>query len=454
MADAVAGDLLALDGDVARAARDLARWRAALSTDPDAHAEHAPLDGFRHVAGKSAWDALGRLPTGGADALLIAGLRRWAYALLQARLAHPDETAWALAAAAPHGLVEGQNPRRVSWREAWREVVLARTPGEAQQRLDAAAAAGPHLAAVAVRIAERRTEVARRLKLTHPWEPLVDMPARDVRASAARFLDATDDVSRSLRAEGLHPEAGAAAMLHAAVAREAGDGWPGRLTPRWLHETFGSRTAGLTLEFPVLPAAIGAASFARALSAFGFALRVAMASRSMPFAIAHEPGFVGAHRLAFVFGALAADSDFYVRALGAGRRTAHAQARLLTCTALMEARLHAARVLLGDDEALAPRELFEEIGTRLFGLPLDPRLRGAWPRARDDEPARWIALIEARALRESLRQRFDIDWFRNPRAWSDLRAGGAEPAHQQVDETMVCGTGVDALARAFERALG
>ncbi len=186
---------------------------------------------------------------------------------------------------------------------------------------------------------------------------------------------------------------------------------------------------------------------------FGFALRIATASRSMPFAISHEPGFVAAHRLAFVFGSLVVDPDFYVRVLGDGRRTALAQARLLTATALMEARLHAARLLLSDD-GFPPRDLFEEMTTRLFGLPLDPRFRGAWPAARDDEPARWLALLEARDLRESLRQRFDVDWFRNPRAWSDLRAQGALPAREVVSESIASGADADALARAFERALG
>jgi hypothetical protein len=453
MADSVTDDLVSLDRDVARAASGLARWRAMLSADPEAHAEETPLEVVRRVATKSTWDALGRLPPAGADALLVAGLRRWVYMLLQARLAHPDEVAWARTAAAPYGLLDGEDPRRVSWREAWREVVLAKTPGEAEQRLDAAAEAAPHLAIVAARVAERRGEVAKRLQLTHPWEPIVGVATCDLRRAAARFLDATDDVSRSLRTEHGELGSGAAALLHSAVAREAGQGWPGRLTPRWLHETFGSGTAGLELRLPTLPSAVGAGSFARALTMFGFALRIATASRSMQFAISHEPGFVGAHRLAFVFGSLVVDPDFYVRVLGDGRRTALAQARLLTATALMEARLHAARLLLGDD-GFPPPDLFEEITTRLFGLPLDPRFRGVWPRARDDEPARWLALLEARGLRESLRQRFDVDWFRNPRAWLDLRAQGALPAREAVSESIASGADADALARAFERALG
>jgi hypothetical protein len=454
MADADVGDLLALDRDVARATLALTRWRAALAADPEAHADEAPLEGWRNVAGKSTWDALARFPASAADALLVDGLGRWVYTLLQARLAHADEVAWARATAAARGIVGGDDPRRVSWREAWRAAVHARTPGEAQELLDAAAEAGPHLAAVAARIDARRAEVAKRLQLTHPWEPIVGLSARAVRASAGRFLDATDDLWRSLQRARPNPAVGASAVIHAAVARDAGDGWPGRLTPRWLHEIFGSPAAGLEVDLPVLPATVGAASFARGLSAFGFALRVAMAPRTMPFAVAREPGFIGAHRLAFVFGALGADPEFHVRALGVGQRTAHAQARSLACTALIDARLHAARVLLGDAEGTAPRELFEEVGERLFGLPLDPRLRGAWPRARDDEPARFVALVQAGALRESLRQRFDVDWFKNPRAWSELRSQGSEPARKPVDEAVVSGPGVEALALAFESALG
>jgi|HubBroStandDraft_1064217.scaffolds.fasta_scaffold34341_3 hypothetical protein len=451
MADSASDDLHSLDRDIALAVARLARWRGALSKDPEAHAGDDPLEAVRHVASKSLWEALGRLPIDGTDAALIAGLKRWVYALLQARLARADDLAWARLASAPQGLID---ERRVSWREAWREVVLARTPGRARQALEAAAEAGPSLAPIVVRSADRRAEIARRLKLTHPWEPIVGLPPRDVTATAARFLDATDDIARSLRDEHGDLGANAAGLLHSAVARGAGHGWPSRLTHRWLHETFGFGTVGLTLELPALPEAIGAASFARALSMFGFAFRLATMSRSMPFSMAREPGFVGAHRLAFVFGGLVGDADFYVRMLGVGQRIALAQARLLTGTALMDARLHAARVLLGDDVAPAPRELFEEVTTRLFGAPLDPRLRGAWPRARDDEPARWVALLEADPLRHSLRQRFDVDWFRNPRAWSDLRAQGAAISREPVDASIVGGNGVDELARAFERALG
>jgi len=73
---------------------------------------------------------------------------------------------------------------------------------------------------------------------------------------------------------------------------------------------------------------------------------------------------------------------------------------------------------------------------------------------RSDGFRRWLALLEAVTLREGLRQRFDVDWFKNPRAWSDLRAQGSLPAREPEGESATGLTRVDALARAFEQALG
>jgi hypothetical protein len=266
--------------------------------------------------------------------------------------------------------------------------------------------------------------------------------------SASRFLERTDDLARSLRRESAaEPEA----VLHAVVARDAGDGWPARLAPRWLQETFGPGLQGLALELPPLPQAAGASSFARALVLFGQAYRRACAPRSMPFALAFEPWFSGAHRVGYAFGSLASDPAFHQRALGLGSRRAGAQARSLARTALFEARLVAARLILEAEGA--PRDAFEDVTARLFGAALDGRLRGAWPAARDDEPARWLGLVGAPALVRELREAHDTDWFRNPRAWAHLRALGAGPAREAIEESAV-GEGAGALVRAFEDALG
>jgi hypothetical protein len=214
----------------------------------------------------------------------------------------------------------------------------------------------------------------------------------------------------------------------------------------------GSAAIGLPLVLPPLPLALGASSFARALYAFGFSWRLASPPAGVPFALAHEPGSRAAHRMGFLLARLTADATWQARALGVGRRTASAQARVLAGTALLEVRLLASRLLLGDDAAPAPRDLFDELGPRLFGVPLDGRLRGAWPPARDDEAARFVALAESHLLSEAMRDSFDVDWFSNPRAWATLRAS-AGSAHQAVDASSLVSQ-VEMIARALEGALG
>jgi len=451
MGDLRAQDLISLDRDVARGWRSLVAWRAGLAVDPEAHASERPLEPVRHIAGKSMWDSLAGLTPSAVDVPLRDALQRWVFALTQARIGAPDEVAFARAAFEPRGKFNGHRPQLVSWNDAWRGLVAAKTPKEASLWLEAAAEGAPPLAATAIRSAARRVEVARRFGAEHPWAPLLAVERAVLRDAAKRLLDGTDDLSLSV----WKPEAAAdmASMIHASVAREAGDGWPAQMTARWLEDTFRGGRHGLRVELGLLPPALGAASFVRALYAFGFAVRVATASSSMPFSLTREPAFVGAHRLGFVFGALASNPEWQERTLGIGRRRALGQARVLARSALLDARLHAARLLAGDDLKIALPDAFDEIGGRLFERGIVPGLRGAWPRAREDEPARFVGLLESLHFAENLRDRFDSDWYRNPGAWAHLRAVGVAPANEPVDVQMLA-TRADAVAHAFERALG
>jgi hypothetical protein len=286
----------------------------------------------------------------------------------------------------------------------------------------------------------------------HPWDLLLPVTAASLRDVAGRLLDETEDLWRAEQKASLGEASDGATTLHLAVARDASEGWPSRLSAGWLEAVFGPGASGLPIQLGALPQPVGASSFARALYSFGHAARIAMVPASLPFALSREPAFVSAHRLGFVFGSLASDTQLHLRVLQQGRRRAAAQARALARTALLEARLHAARTLLGDDAAPAPADLFTELTERLFGLPLDARFCGAWPVARDDEPARLVALLQARSARDELRDRFDVDWFRNPRAWAHLR-GSTGMAREPVDERGLLAA-VAGLARAFEEALG
>ncbi len=448
-------DFFALDREIARAAQALAKYRAKLYADPAAVADEDPFAPYRHVASRATWRALTELTPSAVDRPLHAGLLRWIEALIEARVGLPEEAALAEARLVAEGRFDGDPPERVSFARAMRE--LATTSRAAEARLWLAAAAQPAEGVASARRvrASKRVEVASRMGRAHPWEAMVPFPPAALRASAQAFLDATEDIARATAKEAIADGDDAAARIVVAGAREAGDGWPARLTTSFFLDVFGEGARAHPAVVRRWPRPASAASFARALSEYGFAIRIASAPKSLPFVLAREPAFVSAYRVAFVFGALAADPAFYIKGLRTSRRSALAQARALARTALLEARTNAARLLLGDDRAFAPRDRFEELGTRVFGAALDSRFRGAFPAARDDEPARWVGLLEARALREGLRAHFDEDWFRNPRAWLHVEGLGTrvddgetkEPPQDHLE------TSAKALGAAFEGAL-
>lgn len=453
MVDAKVQDLAGLSRDVARAAAALARWQTTLADAPELAADDDPFAGVRHVSGKSTRDELGALAPSAAELALRDGLRRWVTAFVGVRIGLPDEVAIAREALVERGHFEGEPPRLARFADVWRAIPQAQTAAEVDLWLRAAAEAAPPVAAAIRKRSERRAEVARRLDLPHSWGLWVDTPPGAMQAAAWGVLDATEDLARTVRRETVGRDVSAAAILHAAVARDAGEGWPARPTTHWFEDAFGEGPKELPIRMPALPRPLGASSFARALEMFGFATRLAMAPTAMPFALSHDPASVSAHRFGLVFGALAANVEFQVRVLRLGRRSALAQARTLARVALLEARTEAARVLLGDDAAFAPADLFDEIGARLFEKPLPRRLRGAWPAPRRDAPARFIALLQALGMTNALRNRFDVDWFRNPRAWSHLRESTSGPAFEPIDETSL-EPAARALGRTFSEAFG
>jgi hypothetical protein len=447
-------DLLSLDREVARAHAAWTKWKLRLAADPEAHAGEVPLDRFRHVAGQSACAALGEGAAGVGDAPLRAGLRRWVYWLLQARIAQTLDVELAKATAERSAHVSVPKPHKTSWQEAWRGLLTSPTPVERSAWLEAAAERGPALASLARRREERRDEVRRRMGFDAA-DPLFGAPSSDLVAGAEALLDRTEDLAREVlakarrRSEMTVDPPQAADAIAIAIARDAPEGWPARLAWPWLDETFGPFLGGLRIPALGLPDAVGASSFARGCGTLGAALRVAGASPSLPFALAREPEFVAMHRFACIFGALPATAPFQKRVLGNVARVADAQARVLTRTALLEARLEAARFLLASDRA---PDRFEHLTHRLFGAPLPAALAGAWPAPCDDMRARLVGLLTAQPLATDLRERFDVDWFANPRAVIHVRAIASAPALEDPPSDLPAAGA--ALARAFETALG
>jgi hypothetical protein len=451
-------DLLALDRDVARANEALVRFRATPRLDSDRASETDPLAPFRHVAGQKAYDALASHGASGLEASLRDALLLWVYALTQARIGCDLEVAWEREATASQARVLLEVPRQTSYREAWREAVWARDLAARQLWVDAAASTGPGLAAIARESATRRLEVASRLGLAHPSASVSRFLPGALREAAWGLVRGASDLLGALRHEsGVRAPrrlAGPIAMwIEDGLALDASEGWPARLSNRWLEDSFREMSRGLTLTLK-LPRVAGAASFSRALSLFGQALRENQRS-ALPFSIARDPFHLDGHRFGFAFGLLPTKRLFHRKVLGLSERQAHLQARALARTALQEAVWVAARWLLTDEAHYAPVELWEEIADIIFGGPIDGSFRGAWPSPRGDEASRLEALLTDPDLTNLLVARFDEDWFRNPEAvrWIRARATGParEPLGSQLADPRVAAS---LVVGAFEEALG
>ncbi|WP_394825292.1 hypothetical protein [Pendulispora albinea] len=459
-------DLLAIDREVERAVRAWRTWRKDLFHDPEAREDEDVFIVHRPVATKSLYDALADTPD---PAGTKEALRRWIASLLQARLSRDADVAIARAIAAREASPD--EVRLVSYREAWRGVVTETARGKSLAWFDAAAARGPALAPLHRERRQRRAEVLRRLGLetdgargSHAELTPPELAHQD--ALARGILDATEDLAASLVREERKRESAPAPhpvdAIRISMARGAGEGWPARLTWRWLHELFdGWFTGASGLEEPPLPAALSGASFVRALAAFGQSFRTARfeTKGTVPFVLRQDPHFVDKYRMGALMASLGASPVFQRRALGLGRDAALQQARALGTTLLFSLRLDAARVLLGG----ADDAVWDEITSRLFGVPAPRALAGVWPECRDDEGARLVGAATARPLAQSLVERFDEDWFRNPRASETLRARTLYPARAPIDGALVGGPPEETLepsqtangiGRAFEELFG
>ncbi|WP_437780491.1 hypothetical protein [Sorangium sp. So ce1097] len=453
-------DLLRLDRDVARAAR---AWRAALDDltrrgpaaaeqDGAAAAEararlENPLDPFRRVSARTTYlELTGKTPSLGAElgiaseaneaapdpTGLAAPLADWVYALTLERVAWADRVRLATAWHAASILVDVPEPARMSPREALLGLLADPTDAGRQTFAEVLTRGAGAVADAARILVERRQEAARRLDEARL--AAVEIPCDPPDAA----LGAADALLR--RTEPLlDPEATWHGALGRAVGRDAASGWPARLSARWIEELFRSTrlTEGLAIDLGLLPRPLGAASFARALARFGAAL--SSASARGPFALSRAPADLRRARRAALFGGLVADPVFCARALGLGRGRALDQARATARSLVRSLRLDAAtvslvgcagqggHVLLRD--ARARRDRFEEATARALGAPIPGALAGVVPALEHGAAVRLAGALLGARDRRDLMERFDEDWFRNPRAAEALRdEDGAPPS--------------------------
>jgi hypothetical protein len=426
MSDAIdLGDLVAVDRAISLASHALDKWNQKKVSESSQASERDPWRNHRKIAGKSVLDTIAARPVMAHEADFVAAIRAHLTSLIVARVTFETDVTIAEKVNEPLGILDLGKAEKISWRRAMTGILVTRASFEADAYLKALAECGPEVASAAREHRARRDEAAKRLgeSSVHAHSS----PSIGFACAAARaLLDATEDLARDSirdalkRNESVRDRASPTDVIAIAIARDAISGWPSRLAARWLEELFGAHVRGLTLE-PVFPSlVVGASSFARALEVFGFSFGRAIAFKSRPFVLADDASASGAHRVGALFGALACGVPFHRRALGIGSEDAQRNARSLTRSALVEARLRAGGLLLSETSP-SSRGLFEEVTFRVFGASLPTSLLGAWPLPRADEPARFLAALEAPELSQSFVERFDDDWFLNPRAFESLR---------------------------------
>ncbi len=450
-------DRVAVDRAICAARTQLDRWRRASWIDPSSAAHRNPWLGHRTIAGKTTYDALGKIEASAHEKPLFEAFRAHVMHLTLARVGFETDLELARSVNDPVAVLRLETSRQVSWRQSIEGLVSAPS-GHASAYLTALSECGPRVATAAHARRERRQEAAKRLGEIDVDARFVP-GARFAEAGARALLDATEDLTvdvlrRELSREDRptdppRPED----VVGVAVGKGAASGWPSRMRARWLEELFGAHLHGLSLDMELPRFVAGASSFARALEAFGFAFGRAVARASSFYSLADDPYASSAHAVAALFGSLAHSVIFQRRGLGLGAPDAEKNRRSLAFSALFEARVRAARVLLSN--AVSSRALFEEVTFRVFRSPLDARLLGAWPIAQDDGLARFVATLRAPLLSRSFVERFDDDWFKNPRAFESLRhtTFHVEPFESDTDAEAAATENARDFARTFEGAL-
>ena len=468
-------DLLGVDARAARARdaveRDVAQLATAEGREAARHRDPFASDAVREVAGQSTFRALRELAPSAPDVPHRDALLRWVHELLQARIGRElvlDE------ADAAHALDPELGPRTrekmerrdqnaprvlASFEEARTALVSASTIAVADAAFGRLGDLAAPVAAARRELRARRFEAARRLGLDHPWALATVASAGDVAALARSLLDATEPLARELDARlRRRAEPGGGAAVHAiddGFGRDAPEGWPARLTVRWLEEAFGA-IARRPPRVASAPPALAGASFLRAAAGWGAALRVSSIARSLPFALARDPYPTEAFLVGDALALAVAGAPFAKRKLGLSARSADAHARALFRVVFRALRMQAAELLAEMPESARTDEL-EELSARVFGAPLPSDLAIAWAcggfsgRRRIDAPARLLAGVRAHAFARDLVDRYDEDWFDNPRAGTHLASMGAGPIWN--GELPAEGAPL-ALAKAFEEILG
>ncbi len=238
---------------------------------------------------------------------------------------------------------------------------------------------------------------------------------------AQRILQKTQDQAENFTGRGW------SAFVDAAVAREAGEGWPARLAPDSLRQLLSAKELfrGVVLDPGELPLRHFPMSFPRAAAQVGQALSRALAPRDLPAVMSHDLEDLRGHQTGQLFLLWTMSAPFLRRKLGLSRAHTESSMRALAHALLAHARLSAARLILLEVAALgsnALRARFCELSISLVGEELPANSALARFRVRMDERARFAGFLGALDVFRELRETYNDDWFDNPRAQEDLRS--------------------------------
>jgi hypothetical protein len=326
---------------------------------------------------------------------------------------------------------------------------LANAKGQRAAYLDALFARGAAVTELALRRAERRTEVRESLARDVPAD--FDLPGPDVLAAAEGWLMETRDAFAALGTRSL------ADVFEVGLGRDSRASWPTRATPRALAELIreGRWLDQAAPDASQPTAAIGAASFLRAFYRLGSTLKTSLPARRGPFALAHDPFGLERATLGALFAGLPCGEAFARRELGVSPAASIDHRRTLARVLLVATREAALRVCLRAPSFAGTRALEQAYAERThqaLGVELPPAALGVLFTPRPADAQRFAGILLAVGLDARLRQEHDEDWYRNPRAVEEMREMARLPAPTRAEKEPL-GAGAALLAKALLAAL-
>lgn len=401
-------DPLAWDRQIKLLAEFDEQYQLKLRKNPDAADPSGPFVGVPPLTERAAFETVRGLPE---DLPLRVAMLRWMYRTTDARVNAPVHRQVACYWRSEPISIE--SPLRIT---TTRSDILNRALRDSQGRKHWLTALQNNLDGAAELVSEswqRKQELAKRAG----FEGVISTihPPADMNALCDEWQALSAAISSELLPRQL------IALLEAALADSASQGWPARIAAQSMAGLLGDAAwlKRVTLREPEWPRLIGPTSFMRALHQLGKELARASATPAYPFVIAHDPWNLSEHRLGFLLASLTTNDDWQQRVLGLRKDRARAQARALSLTLLQASREHCLRLRLRGSAIRstdALRSTFAEQTSSVFGFEFPNEFAGQLPRIRDDDAQRLLGLWHGLADHARLIQIYDVDWYRNPRA--------------------------------------